>query len=133
MVCKQCAFLPTDDLSVFGPDPLDFVVDACDSIESKFRLITQCHIHKVRIVTSMGFFFKMDFFLLTGFLSSKGMARRRDPTCIRVAPIHRTKNDPLASMLRRRLRQANMLEALEQTTVQNSECLTLTLCRPCFL
>jgi tRNA A37 threonylcarbamoyladenosine dehydratase len=65
----------------------DAVIDAIDSIRFKAAMIAHCKAHKIPVVT-------------TG-----GAGGRRDPTAVRVADLIHTEHDPLASKVRRRLRQ----------------------------
>jgi len=67
----------------------DAVIDAIDSIRFKAAMIAHCKARKIPIVT-------------TG-----GAGGRRDPTAVRVADLTRTEHDPLASKVRRRLREAH--------------------------
>ncbi|UHD16956.1 tRNA cyclic N6-threonylcarbamoyladenosine(37) synthase TcdA [Thiocapsa bogorovii] len=66
----------------------DAVIDAIDSIRFKAAIIAYCTAQRLPIVT-------------TG-----GAGGRRDPTAVRVADLSRTEHDPLASKVRRRLREA---------------------------
>lgn len=65
----------------------DAVIDAIDGIRFKADMIAYCRGRKIPIVT-------------TG-----GAGGRRDPTAVRIADLSRTTHDPLASKVRRRLRQ----------------------------
>eukprot|EP01105_Mastigella_eilhardi_P011164 TRINITY_DN257_c0_g1_i1.p1 TRINITY_DN257_c0_g1~~TRINITY_DN257_c0_g1_i1.p1 ORF type:complete len:342 (+),score=88.81 TRINITY_DN257_c0_g1_i1:29-1027(+) len=77
---------------------IDFLIDAIDSVESKLRLISLCFTHHIPIVSSMG------------------MARRKDPTQVHLLPLVKTTYDPLAAVLRRRLRSG----PLSKTKVLNT-------------
>ena len=63
------------------------VVDAIDSIESKYFLLKRCVERNIPVVSSMG------------------AALRKDPTAIRIADISKTSGDPLAKQVRTKLRQ----------------------------
>lgn len=65
----------------------DYIVDAIDAISAKVHLIATCLERKLPLVTVMG------------------AAARMDPTAVRVADLVDTYNDPLAAMVRKRLRQ----------------------------
>jgi len=67
----------------------DAVIDAIDSIRFKAAMIAHCRTHRIPIIT-------------TG-----GAGGRRDPTAIRVGDLSRTEHDPLASKVRRRLREVH--------------------------
>lgn len=68
-------------------EPIDFVVDAIDTISSKLDLIAYCLEHKIP------------------FISSLGMANRLDPTCVTVTELMKTTYDPLAKVMRNQVRK----------------------------
>jgi tRNA A37 threonylcarbamoyladenosine dehydratase len=67
--------------------PIDFVVDAIDSITPKCMLLAHCHANGIPIVTSTG---------------SSG---KLDPTQIEIVDLAKTEIDPLARAVRRILRE----------------------------
>lgn len=64
----------------------DYVVDACDTVAAKVDLAVQCERRGVKLIASMG------------------AGNKLDPTRFEVADIYQTSVDPLARVLRRRLR-----------------------------
>ncbi len=66
-----------------------WVADCIDQVDAKCHLIAACHRAGVRIVTSLG------------------AAARMDPTRVQVADLSRTHTDPLARVVRRRLRRVH--------------------------
>lgn len=66
---------------------LDFVVDASDTISYKIHLMKQCLQRKIPIISSMGF------------------ANKMDPTRLRIADISKTSYDPIAKVIRTKLRK----------------------------
>lgn len=66
--------------------PLDYVVDASDTISYKIHLIKQCLERKIPIISSMG------------------AANKMDPTKFQVVDISKTHTDPLARVIRTKLR-----------------------------
>ncbi len=75
------------DVSVY-----DYVLDCIDSIQDKVELIVCCKLAGVRIISCMG------------------AGNRLDPTSFRVMDIYSTKNDPLAKVMRSRLRKRQIEE-----------------------
>ncbi len=73
----------------------DYVVDAIDSVRAKVGLIAGCMKRRIPIISSMG------------------AANKLDPTGFRVVDISETYNDPLARIVRRRLREINITEGLK--------------------
>ncbi len=66
---------------------LDFVVDACDTITYKIHVIKQCLQRNIGIISSMG------------------VANKMDPTRLRIADISKTSYDPIAKVVRTKLRK----------------------------
>ncbi|MCP8967279.1 tRNA threonylcarbamoyladenosine dehydratase [Ectobacillus ponti] len=66
---------------------LDFVVDASDTITYKIHLIKECLQRNIPIISSMG------------------AANKMDPTRFRIADISKTHTDPIAKVIRTRLRK----------------------------
>ena len=71
----------TIDLSVY-----DYVVDCIDTVSAKLELIKRCHASNTPIISSMG------------------AANKLDATAFRVADISKTNTDPLARVIRKKLR-----------------------------
>ncbi|SDM86555.1 tRNA A37 threonylcarbamoyladenosine dehydratase [Fictibacillus solisalsi] len=66
---------------------LDFVVDASDTITYKVHLAKECLKRKIPIISSMG------------------VANKLDPTRLRITDISKTSYDPIARVVRQRLRK----------------------------
>ena len=75
----------TIDLSAY-----DYVVDCIDTITAKLELIRRCHELQIPIISSMG------------------AANKMDPTAFRVTDIFKTNMDPLAKIIRKKLRKLNI-------------------------
>lgn len=76
-----CFYDQTKDDEIFS-QPIDFVVDCIDSIQSKKDLMQACIEQNIP------------------FLSSMGMARRKDPTKLVVTEVEKTSYDPMAKQIR---------------------------------
>lgn len=85
----QMFYLPQNadeiDISQF-----DYVVDCIDTVTAKLELIKRCHRLRVPIISCMG------------------AANKVDATAFRVADINKTKMDPLAKVIRKKLRKLNI-------------------------
>ena len=68
-------------------EPIDFVIDAIDTISAKLDLISYCLTHQI------------------AFISSMGMANRLDPTKIIITDLMKTTYDPLAKAMRSQARK----------------------------
>ena len=65
---------------------MNFVVDCIDTMSAKLELVRRCHDLGIPLISCMG------------------TARKLDPTRLRISDITRTNTDPLAKVLRRKLR-----------------------------
>lgn len=74
---------------------LDYVIDASDTISYKIHLIMQCLERKIPIISSMG------------------AANKMDPTQFRVADISETRMDPIARVIRQKLRKAGIRKGVK--------------------
>ena len=70
------------DLSKF-----DYVVDCIDTIKAKIDLVRRCNEHQIPIISCMG------------------AANKMDATAFRVADINKTSIDPIAKVMRKKLRK----------------------------
>lgn len=68
-------------------EPVDFVVDAIDTMTSKLALIKYCTVHNIP------------------FISSMGMANRMDPTKVTCCDLMQTSYDPVAKIMRNLIRK----------------------------
>lgn len=65
---------------------IDYIIDACDTIETKKQLIIECNKRKIKIISSMG----------TG--------NKLDPTRLQIKDIRKTNYDPIAKILRKMIK-----------------------------
>jgi len=72
--------------------PLDYLLDAIDDISAKADLIVAAKKRGIPVISSMG----------TG--------NRLDPSCLFITDLYQTQGDPLARILRQRLRKLNVDE-----------------------
>jgi tRNA A37 threonylcarbamoyladenosine dehydratase len=73
---------------------LDFVVDAIDSLTPKVGLLEECYHKKIPVISSMG------------------AAGKFDPSQIQMADLSKTKNCPLAKMVRKYLRRRGISKGI---------------------
>lgn len=66
---------------------LDFVIDACDTVSAKLMIIKECLARDIQ------------------FISSMGAANKMDPTRFEIADITKTTYDPLAKVIRTKLKK----------------------------
>lgn len=82
----QKFLLPSEPVEDFFICRYDYVVDAIDTITAKIFLIEQCNLRGIKIVSSMG------------------AGNKLDATRFKVADIFQTSVDPVAKILRKKLR-----------------------------
>lgn len=75
--------------------PLDYVIDASDTISYKIHLIKQCLRRKIKVISSMG------------------AANKMDPTRFKVVDISKTHTDPMAKVVRLRLRKEGITKGVK--------------------
>ena len=82
-VTKIETFIDSKNISSLFEKPLDYLVDACDAMTTKKALIKECILRKIPFISSMG----------TG--------NKLDPSQLEIVELSKTKNDPLARILRK--------------------------------
>ena len=85
-VIKYDAFVDNTNIDTFFKDKIDYVVDACDTIETKKAIIRLCINKKIKFITSMG----------TG--------NKVAATKLVIQDIRKTSYDPIAKILRKMVR-----------------------------
>jgi tRNA A37 threonylcarbamoyladenosine dehydratase len=80
-------FYTEETYEEFFSHQLDYVVDASDTIAYKIHLIKECLNRNINIISSMG------------------AANKMDPTRLQIADIFKTHTDPIAKVIRTRLRK----------------------------
>lgn len=83
---KECFFLP-ENADTFRFEDYDYVVDAIDTVSGKLALAECCHRAGTKIISAMG------------------AGNKMDPTKFAVTDIYRTKECPLARVMRRELKK----------------------------
>ena len=80
-------FLTPDNVATEIPATVDYVVDCIDSLNCKVALVASCVQRGIPVASSMG------------------AGNKLDPARVRLADIARTRQDPLAALMRKRLRR----------------------------
>ena len=84
------AFYQPEEAECFFSDHYDYALDAVDTVTAKIDLAVQCHRRGIPLIASMG------------------AANKLDPTLFEVMDIYRTKGDPLARVLRKKLKECGV-------------------------
>lgn len=72
----------------------DYIIDACDDINVKFSLIEKKSTYKYKLISSMG------------------TAKKIDPTKLKITTLDKTNYDPLARILRKKVKDAKIKDKL---------------------
>jgi len=83
-------FIDKDNIDELLCYDIDFLVDACDSLDTKFLIIKNCLEKNIPFISSMG----------TG--------NRMDPSKFSITTLDKTMNDPVAKILRKRVRDEHL-------------------------
>ena len=93
-VIKISEFIDNANLEKLFEYKPDFIVDACDTISTKKRLIEECLLRKIKFISSMG----------TG--------NKFDPSKLSIVDIRKTVNDPLARIIRKFIKDKNIKDKI---------------------
>lgn len=88
-------FYTEETYEQFFSYPLDYVLDASDTISYKIHLIKQCLERNIPIISSMG------------------AANKMDPSQFQVADISKTSVDPIARVIRQKLRKEGIKKGVK--------------------
>ncbi len=83
-------FLSEDNINILDNYSIDYIVDCCDTIKTKVALINYAIKHNIKIISCMG------------------SGKRLDATKITITTLDKTKYDPLARILRKKLKAENL-------------------------
>ena len=83
-------FLNKENINILDDYKIDYIIDACDTIDTKIELVKYALKNNIKIISSMG----------TG--------KKIDPTKLCITTISKTFNDPLAKVIRKRLKEENI-------------------------
>ncbi len=89
-IVEKAMFVNSENINEVFSDSVDFVIDAIDNMEGKLAIWQYCQENNIDLIASLG------------------MARRMDPTKIKVTTLNKTENDPMARKLRYLARKRNL-------------------------
>ncbi|MDD3186914.1 MAG: tRNA threonylcarbamoyladenosine dehydratase [Bacilli bacterium] len=91
-VTKIDTFITKDNIDLLFKTKIDYIIDACDFMETKKELIKYSIKNKINLISSMG----------TG--------NKLDPTKLEIVDLRKTAYDPIAKILRRMLKEEKIKE-----------------------
>ena len=80
-------FLDKDNIKEILNNKYDYIIDACDSINTKIELILNKEIYNYKLISCMG------------------TAKKIDPTKLSITTLDKTSYDPLAKVIRKKLKE----------------------------
>ena len=93
-VIKYDMFVTKDNINTLFENKIDYVVDACDTMETKKEIIRICVSKKIKLITSMG----------TG--------NKLDPSKLAIKDIRKTSYDPIAKKLRKMIKDERIKDKI---------------------
>ena len=90
-VTKINNFITTDNIDKIFEFKPDFIIDACDTVSTKVLIIEECLKRNIK------------------FISSMGMGKKLDISKLEITEISKTSYDKLAKVIRKRLRDDNVI------------------------
>lgn len=101
-VTDICVFLNANNINDYIPKNVDYIIDCCDTVTTKMELIKYAKKNNIPVISSMG----------TG--------NRLDATKLMITDIYKTKNDPLAKVMRKLCKENNIkhLDVLVSSELQ---------------
>ena len=79
-------FIDSNNIDLLFSEPIDYVVDACDTVSTKILLIKECLKRNIKVVSSMG------------------MGKKTNLSKLKIMDIRKTSYDKLAKVIRKKLR-----------------------------
>jgi len=89
-VIKIKEFITKENINLLFKYEIDYLIDACDTVDTKKAIIMECLFRGVKFISSMG----------TG--------NKLDPSKLEIIDIRKTVNDPLARIMRKFIRELNV-------------------------
>lgn len=93
-ILKINKFITKENISILFEQKIDYVIDACDTIETKKQLIRECIKRKIKLISSMG----------TG--------NKLDPSKLEIKDVRKTSYDPIAKIIRKMVKDENIKEKI---------------------
>lgn len=93
-IIKINEFITKDNIDILFDNKIDYIIDACDTIETKVELIKESLKRNIKLISCMG------------------TAKKMDPNKLKIMDIRNTNYDPLAKIIRKKLRENNINEKI---------------------
>lgn len=86
-IIKLKEFITKENIDILFQYHPDYIIDACDTVETKKEIIRKCIKYHVKLISSMG----------TG--------NKLDPTKLKIMDIRKTSYDPIAKIIRKMIKE----------------------------
>lgn len=93
-VIKINKFITKENIEELFKEKIDYIIDACDTIETKKELIRQSIKRNIKIISCMG------------------TAKKMNPSKLKIMEIRKTNYDPLAKIIRKMIREEKIKEKI---------------------
>lgn len=93
-ILKINKFITKENIEELFKEKIDYIIDACDTIETKKELIRQSIKRKIKIISCMG------------------TAKKMNPSRLKIMEIKKTNYDPLAKIIRKMVREEKIKEKI---------------------
>lgn len=93
-ILKINKFITKENIEELFKEKIDYIIDACDTIETKKELIRQSIKRKIKIISCMG------------------TAKKMNPSKLKIMEIKKTNYDPLAKIIRKMVREEKIKEKI---------------------
>ena len=85
-------FIDKNNIDLLFNNPVDYVIDACDTVSTKILLIEECLKRNIKVISSMG------------------MGKKTDLSKLKIMDIRKTSYDKLAKVVRKKLKDDGINE-----------------------
>jgi len=93
-IVKIDELITQNNIDILFKENIDYVIDACDTVETKKELVRQCLKRKIKLISSMG----------TG--------NKLDPSKLEIIDIRKTSYDPLSKVIRKMVKDERIKEKI---------------------
>lgn len=87
-------YITKDNIELLFNDKVDYIIDACDSINTKKEIIRQCTKRKIK------------------FISSMGVGNKMEPSRLRITDVRKTNYDPISKIIRKMVRDEKIRQKI---------------------
>lgn len=87
-------FITSENINILFNEKIDYLIDACDTINTKKEIIKECIKRKIK------------------FISCMGVGNKMDPSKLKITDIRKTSYDPIAKIIRKMVKDEKIKEKI---------------------